>query len=69
MGYRRTDVEDTALYAKKFVRYDEGAKKYSMGLSKFQSMAREAKATYKVDKLVLVNCDLFEKHLETFREY
>lgn len=54
MGYRRTDVEDTALYAKKFVRYEEGAKKYSMGLSKFQSLAREAKATYKVDKLVLV---------------
>ena len=24
MGYRRADVEDTALYAKKFVRYDEG---------------------------------------------
>ena len=32
MGYRRTDVEDTALYAKKFVRYEEGAKKYSMGI-------------------------------------
>ena len=69
MGYRRTDVEDTALYAKKFVRYEEGAKKYSMGLSKSQSLAREAKATYKVDKLVLVNCDLFEKYLETFREF
>ncbi len=49
-------MEETALYAKKFVRYDEGAKKYSMGLSKFQMLAREAKATYKVDKLVLVNC-------------
>ena len=69
MGYRRTDVEDTALYAKKFIRYEEGARKYSMGLSKFQSLAREAKATYKVDKLVLVNCDLFEKYLETFREF
>lgn len=69
MGYRRADVEDTALYAKKFVRYDEGAKKYSMGLSKFQTLAREARATYKVDKLVLVNCELFEKYLETFREY
>ena len=69
MGYRRIDVEDTALYAKKFVRYEEGAKKYSMGLSKFQSLAREAKDTYKVDKLVLVNCDLFEKYLETFREF
>lgn len=69
MGFKRTDVEDTALYAKKFVRYDEGAKKYSMGLSKFQSLSKEAKATYKVDKLVLVNCDLFEKYLETFREF
>ncbi len=68
MAYRRADVEETALYAKRFVRYEEGAKKYSMGLSKFQTLAREAKATYKVDKLVLVNCDLFEKYLKTFRE-
>lgn len=69
MAHQRAKVEETALYAKKFVRYEEGAKKYSMGLSKFQAMAREAKATYKVDKLVLVNCELFEKYLETFREY
>ena len=69
MGFKRDDVEDTALYAKKFVRYDEGAKKYSIGLSKFQSLAREAKATYKIDKVVLVNCELFEKYLETFREF
>ena len=46
MGHRRADVEEAALFAKKFVRYDEGAKKYSMGLSKFQNMAREAKATW-----------------------
>ena len=69
MAHQRAKVEETALYSKKFVRYEEGAKKYSMGLSKFQSMAREAKATYKVDKLVLVNCEIFEKYLETFREY
>lgn len=69
MGFKRSDVEDTALYAKKFVRYEEGAKKYSIGLSKFQSLAREAKAIYKIDKVVLVNCELFEKYLETFREF
>ena len=33
MAYRRADVEETALYAKKFVRYEEGAKKYSRELS------------------------------------
>ena len=69
MGFKRADVEATAIYAKKFVRYDEGALKYSMGLSKFQAMAKEAKATYKVDKVVLVNCEIFEKYLETFREF
>ena len=41
---------------------------YSMGLSKFQQMAHEAKATYKVDKLVLVSIEKFEKYLETFAE-
>ena len=55
MAYKRTEVDETALYAKKFVRYEEGAKKYSMGLSKFQILAKEAKAIYKIDKVVLVN--------------
>ena len=54
--------------AKKFVRYKEGAEKYSLGLTKFQELAREAGATYKIDKVVLVNCEIFEKYLETFRE-
>ncbi len=69
MAYKRKKIDETAIYAKKFVRYDEGALKYSMGLCKFQIMAKEAKATYKVDKVVLVNCEIFEKYLETFREF
>lgn len=54
---------------KRFVRYKEGAEMYSMCQSKFEQMAKDAKAIYKVDKLVLVNCDIFEKYLETFRLY
>ena len=37
--------------------------------SKFEQMAKDAKAIYKVDKLVLVNCDIFEEYLETFMMY
>ncbi len=54
---------------KRFVRYKEGAEIYSMCQSKFEQMAKDAKAIYKVDKLVLVNCDIFEEYLETFRLY
>ena len=53
--------------AKKFVRYQEGAELYSIGLTKFQELAKEAKAVYKIDKVALVNCEIFEKYLETFR--
>lgn len=66
MGYSRADAMATKKKVKKFVRYKEGAEMYSMCQSKFERMAREAKATYKLDKLVLVNTELFEKYLETF---
>ena len=69
MGFRRSDVEKTKNTAKKFVRYKEGTERYSIGLTKFQQLAKEAGAVYKVDKIALVNCELFEKYLETFREY
>lgn len=52
---------------KKFVRYKEGAELYSMCQSKFEKMAKEARATYKLDKLVLVNCEIFEEYLESYR--
>lgn len=51
---------------KRFVRYKEGAEMYSMCQSKFEDMAREAGAIYKLNKLVLVNCEIFEEYLETF---
>ena len=69
MGYSRQTVDTTKQFAKKFVRYKEGAEKYSLGLTKFQALAKEAKAVYKVDGIALVNCDLFERFLETFREF
>lgn len=66
--YTRKEVEKTKRYAKKFVRYQEGAERYSLGLSKFQELAKEAGAIYKIDKVVLVNTEIFENYLESFRE-
>lgn len=54
---------------RKFVRYKEGAALYGIGITRFQQLAREAKAVYKVDGICLVNTMLFDKFLEGFREY
>lgn len=59
MGYSRQNVAETKKYAKKFVRYKEGAERYSLGLTKFQALAKEAKSVYKIDGVALVNCELF----------
>lgn len=69
MGYSRQNVAETKKYAKKFVRYKEGAERYSLGLTKFQALTKEAKSVYKIDGVALVNCELFERYLETFREF
>ena len=52
---------------KKFVRYREGSEMYSMSLRKFQDLAKDAGAIYKVGKMVLVNCEIFDRYMETFR--
>ena len=69
MGYSRQNVAETKKYEKKFVRYKEGAERSSLGLTKFQALAKEAKSVYKIDGVALVNCELFERYLETFREF
>lgn len=51
---------------KKFVRYADGARMYSMGLTKFQQLAKDANARYKIGQLVLVNTEILDKYLEAY---
>jgi len=54
---------------KKMVRYSEGARMYSMGITSFQRLARKAGAVYKIEGMPpLVRCDAFEAYIEKFKE-
>jgi hypothetical protein len=72
MAHKRSEVpelEKMLQYGrKKFVRYDEGAKIYSMGLHSFMNLAKDAGATYRIKGIVLVNTELVDEYLETFKE-
>lgn len=65
---RRTDTKNEMdLHGKKrFVRYKTGAEIYDMSQSSFEDLADDAGAKYKIGKMVLVNCEIFEAYLETF---
>lgn len=52
---------------KRLVRYKEGAEMYSMGMNKFQTLAKDAGAILKIYRMVLVDLDIFDQYLETFR--
>lgn len=56
-----------AKIKKRFVRYREGAEHYSMSERKFMDLAKDAQATYKINQVVLVNCDILDEYLESFR--
>lgn len=43
------------LEKKRLVRYKEGAEMYSMGMNKFQALAKDAGAILKIDRMVLVD--------------
>ena len=60
------DAKTRKTNNKRFVRYSEGAEMYSMGKTKFQELAKDAKACYKMNRLVLVNVDILNEYLETF---
>ena len=47
---------------KRLVRYKEGAEMY-----KFHTLAKDAGAILKIDRMVLVDLDIFDQYLETFR--
>lgn len=56
-----------AINKKRLVRYKEGAEMYSMGMNKFQDLAKDAGAILKIDRMVLVDLDTFDQYLESFR--
>lgn len=73
MGKKRKQVPELERMVrekrKKYVRYEEGAQLYSMGLHTFQELAKEAGAIYRIKRIVLVNLDILDEYLEAFREY
>ena len=52
---------------KDFIRYDEGAERYSMRKHSFMKLAQDARAVYKINRITLVNVKIFEEYLESFR--
>ena len=67
MEYTTDQPQTIKKREKKFLRYKDAAEKYSIGMTKFQQMAKEARAVYKIDGLALVNCEIFERYLDGFR--
>ena len=60
-------MQKKVVSKKRLVRYKEGAEMYSMGMNKFQTLAKVAGAVLKIDRMVLVDLDVFERYLESFR--
>lgn len=68
MSYSYKCYSETKDVMKKYVNATEGAIIYSIGKTRFMTLAGEAGAIYKVGNSALVNTEQFEQYLEQFRE-
>ena len=62
-------VQHTVRISKKFMRLPEAAEYYSISINKLRQLAKEGQAFYKVDKVVLVNTEVLDRYLETFKTW
>ncbi len=53
---------------RKYVRYKEGAQIYGMSEREFYKLAHEAKAVYKRNKIALVNLEILDQFMVSYRE-
>ena len=51
---------------KKFVRYKDGAERYSLGIQNFMKIAKEAGAVRKIRGTVLVNTEKLDEYIDSF---
>ena len=66
-GKKMFNYKEAEAKKKKFLRYKEGCEIYSMGITKFQEIAKLAGAVYKINQMVLVNTEILDQYLETFK--
>ena len=76
MDENRLDIKDVSermqrdenLFERKYIRYKDGSKRYSMSQRFFEKIARKAGAVYEITSgMRLVNTEIFEEYLENFR--
>lgn len=69
MAFKRGSIEALIIKIengqKQYIRYNEGAELYSMGLHTFRDLAIEAGATRKMQGVVLVNVRIINDYIET----
>ena len=68
MAYSYKCYSEVKDVMKKFVNASEGAVIYSIGKTRFMTLAKEAGAIYKVGASALVNTEIFEEYLERYHE-
>ncbi len=67
MGYARKRCRENKEISKRNLSAIRKGRALQHWVDEIQELAKEAKAVYKIDKVALVNCEIFEKYLETFR--
>jgi hypothetical protein len=64
---RVKQVKATKAKQSKYMRYREAKVYYCLGMNTIQRLAKEAGATIRIGRCVLIDTEIFEKYIDSFR--
>jgi len=66
---RPEDIPESELCARKYIRLNDGVRRYGLSYKKFREAASEAGALRKITGTILVNTEKFESYLESLEVF
>ena len=65
---RAKEIMAKRMKLSKYMRYREAALFYCLGVSNIKQLAKEAGATIRIGKCVLIDTEILEKYIDSFRQ-
>ena len=62
------EIRNTKIRQSKYMRYREARAYYCLGMNTIQRLAKEAGATIRIGRIVMIDTEILNKYIDSFRD-
>ena len=62
------EIRNTKIRQSKYMRYQEARAYYCLGMNPMQRLAKEAGATIRIGRIIMIDTEILNKYVDSFRD-